>query len=188
MKRPFIVGMLLAAFVFAFVPAISASAAPTAGGTANTGTSCVITLAPLQPGQVTSRVISRKCFTGTTADAKRALAPALAPAADKYKIMEIWEDQYYKGNFMYFNGPEPCSSSNGFYGLEDTNPENYGSVNWQGQSWEAGSFCWHTQIFYNTGYGLPSYTYKQGVYEAGVVGSGFNKHFWSMVTGYENIG
>jgi hypothetical protein len=161
-----------------FAGTASASSVP-AGGQA-VHKYCEVKLAPVQPGQSVSRVVSRTCHEGTASSA----SPKRVSAAASYRIITLYQNTGYGGLGLEITGSQPCSSSV-YYKIADTNPADWGVGSWGISSWQAHSSCWHTTIY--SGYnGTGSHwTYGQGVWEAGQIGSGFNDHVLSVWTRYK---
>jgi len=136
---------------------------------------CVIQLAPLQPHQSVSRVISQTCST--------LRFPAASPAAGQVPIITFYQFTNYQGNGEELTGPGTCAAGNS-YAFGDTRPIDNGAGNWGISSWQAHSSCWDTKIFYGYNFGTPSYQYAQGVWEAGQIGSPWNNHVWSAFVAY----
>jgi len=163
----------------------SASASSKSAGGHAIHNYCAIVLAPLQPGQSVSHVISRTCVKGKIKpDFSRFLSasgvnPAITP------FIEFFQNYNYGGNLEAFYPYEPCSASNSGYAFDDTRPADNGLGSWGISSWRAHDSCWHTTIYYNYSYGSPSYTYAQGVWESAKIGSPYNDHVWSVYTRYQ---
>jgi hypothetical protein len=158
------------------------TASPSSGQTVTSasGENCVVVVAPLQPHQTASRVISRTCSDRPVKGSDLSLGSS---AASLYPIIAFWQYTNYTGGRLLFEGTQPCSPSNGGYGFPDTRPPDYGAP-WGASSWRAYSSCWHTTLYYGYEYGQPGYVYPQGVWEAGVIGSGLDNHVWSAYTSY----
>ena len=161
-----------------FAVSANASSRSTAG---HTYEDCVVKLAPVQPHQRFSRVISHSC-------SYRRVAGSLAvpQATDPYAIITLYQYQYWTGaSIQYDGGPGGCNSGQYQYYIDDSRPSAHGYGAWNAQSWMAHNSCWHTTIYYGIDFGNPAYTYAQGVWEAGQIGSPWNNHVYSIWTRYQ---
>ncbi len=197
MKRLIIMaGTLLAAAAGMAVPAISASAASTAAKS----TYCVIKIAPLTRSETSSptdhassRIISRSCshqpakvgfIMPDSSPTHTASTHAASAAASSYPLWTGFQYTNYKGDGVQFKGPYECSLTAG-YAIADTRPYDNGAGSWGISSWKASSDCWHTTIYTDYNWGGSAYTYAQGVWEAGQIGSPWGNHIWSIVTSWD---
>lgn len=129
-------------------------------------------LAPLHGNQTTSSVISQKCSARPAAGTN--LPAGFAAPNGVQKIWTGYQYSNYKGKVWSYFGNQPCD--NGGYHF------NSRQDGWGISSWQAHAGCWRTTIYYNIGYQGKSYTYPQGVWEAGRIGNGFDNHVWSVWT------
>lgn len=162
------------------ISAGAANASPESAGSQAKPEYCVVKIAPVQPHQSASRIVSRTC---TTAPAKGSSLDPGAAAAGSYNIISFYQYTNYSGKQLLFTGSAPCSPSN-YYLISDTRPSDNGAGNWGANSWQAHSSCWHTGVYYGLNFGSPGYTYAQGVWEAGYIGSPWSNHVWSAATAY----
>lgn len=187
--------MLLAATALMIGPAMAASAAPSPTRTASAAPApakhvyCVVTLAPLAPGQVpsptnhvASRVTGRACSDQPARVGFQPQGSSAPPGG--YLLITVYQYTNYQGSALQFRGTQPCNSSNGGFAIADTRPSDNGAGNWGASSWLASNNCWLTSLYYDYNWGGESYTYPQGVYEAGQIGSGLDNHVWSIYTRY----
>jgi hypothetical protein len=194
MKRFIImISMLLAAAAGMAVPAIPASAASTPAKS----TYCVVEIAPLTRSEMSSltnhessRIISRSCshqaakvgfIMPGSSPTHAASTHAASAAASSYPLWTGWQYTNYKGDGVQFKGPHECSLTAG-YAIADTRPYDNGAGSWGISSWKASSDCYHTTIYTDYEWGGSEYTYAQGVWEAGQIGSPWDNHVWSIYT------
>ena len=141
---------------------------------------CVIKIMPVQPHQRFSRIVSHSCSyrhaTGSL---------AVPQATDPSAIITLYQYQYWTGTMMQINSAVAGGCNAGEFFIADSRPSSRGWGNWNAQSWIAHNSCWHTTIYYGTNFGNPAYTYAQGVWEAGQIGSPWNNHVYSIWTRYQ---
>lgn len=167
---PAAIAMSAALGISAFTSTANASSKP-AGNQAK-HEYCATLLATLQPHQTTSRVISQKCSDQHVPGTDRPVG-FVVPVGG----MRIWTGyQYtnYKGLHWSYWAKQPCDNK----GYKFTSRQD----GWGISSWQAHAGCWHTTIYYDIGQQGRSYSYRQGVWEAGQIGSGFDNHVWSVWT------
>lgn len=158
-----------------FAGAASASSQPGRAGLKNE--SCVIRLAPNGTSHSADHIIGRTC-----AATPGALRPdsGIEPG---YIIFTIYQYTNYQGQHLAFTAPDPCSASHS-WPVPDSRPADYG-MSWSASSWKASNSCWNTTLYYDENDSGSSYTYAQGVWEAGQIGSGFDNHVWSTLERYQ---
>jgi hypothetical protein len=143
---------------------------------------CILKILPVQPHQRFSRVVSSTCSVRYAAGTSN--VPAVPQETDPYAVISLYSNQYWTGDIMQIDGVSGGCSSGVEYYIADSQPSSRGYGNWNIESWIAHNSCWHTTIYYGTNFGGPEYTYAQGVWEAGQIGSPWDQHVYSIWTRY----
>ena len=164
-----------------FATSANASARSTAG---HVYKYCLVKIMPVQPHQRFSRVVSRFCSDQKAAGSSYLPLGVPQGSTDPYAVITLYQYQYWTGAFITFDGATPGGCSNGQYAIDDSRPSAEGYGAWNAQSWMAHNSCWYTSIFYDTEFEGREYTYAQGVWEAGQIGSPWNNHVYSIWTSY----
>lgn len=129
---------------------------------------CDITLAPLEPGQTQSRVISRECFSG-----KQQPQTQTAQEEDTDTLLMVWyQHMGWQGNYQRIKGSDPCDSSG--YGIRNTG--------WLWghtlSSYRVFNSCNLSKVYTETGFGGTSSSWIDG--DVHHFGSTFNDNIWSI--------
>jgi hypothetical protein len=164
-----------------FATSANASARPTAG---HAYKYCLVKIMPVQPHQRFSRVVSRFCSNQKAAGSSYLPLGTPQGSTAPNAIITLYQYQYWTGAFITFEGAVPGGCSDAQYAIEDSRPSAEGYGAWNAESWMAHNSCWYTTIYYNIEFGKPAYTYSQGVWEAGQIGSPWNNHVYSIWTSY----
>jgi hypothetical protein len=170
-------------FIGAFANAANAS--PKLDDDQATYTMCVITLAPEPLTDAASRVnLADSRVASQTCAERSAQEGNLPSAAGQVPIIEFYQHPNYQGKRYRIDAPRPCSSPNGGWSIFNTRPLDLGYGAWGISSWRAYSQCWHTTIYHDRNLRGDSWSYAQGTWRAGSIGSGFNDHVFSVRTEY----
>lgn len=132
-----VIWLILLAVLFAVGTFTSTFAG--AAHAATQGEHCLLILAPLQPGETTSHVLSRQCAQGNQ--------KLVAPASSTH-LMRWWADINHTGAFTDVNGSSgPCDSTG--YGI------NYVGDAWNDRisSFQVFNNCTFTRAYANANYG-----------------------------------